>query len=107
MTAFRTHEDAFKRANAQVLGISMDSFAAAGRFEEDLGIDFPLLSDFPKALCGRAYGMYNEEYGVHIRGTVVVDKDGVVRDIYIEHRDFESHPPHALEVLRSLGENPD
>ena len=107
MTAFRTQEDAFVRANAQVLGISVDSFAAAGRFQEDLGIDFPLLSDFPRNQAGRDYGVFNEQFGIHNRTTVVIDRDGIVRDVYVEARDFESHPPHALEVLRGLGERPD
>jgi peroxiredoxin len=105
MTAFRTHTDAFVRANAQVLGISVDSFAAAGRFQEDLGLEFPLLSDFPKHQCGRDYHAFNEDFGIHNRTTVVVDRDGIVRGVYVEARDFESHPPWALEVLRSLGEN--
>jgi peroxiredoxin len=107
MTAFRTHTDAFARANAQVLGISVDSFAAAGEFQQKLGLEFPLLSDFPKNEAGREYGTYNEQFGIHSRTTIIVDKGGIVRDIYTEARDFESHPVHALEVLRDLGENPD
>ncbi|MGI8926608.1 MAG: redoxin domain-containing protein [Tepidiformaceae bacterium] len=106
MTAFRTHTDAFARANAQVLGISVDSFAAAGEFEEKLGLEFPLLSDFPKNQAGRDYGTYNEAFGIHNRTTVVIDKDGVVRDVYVEPRDFESHPVRAIEVLVLMGESP-
>lgn len=107
MTAYRTHTDAFTRANAQVLGISVDSFAAAGEFEAKLGLEFPLLSDFPKNQAGRDYGTYNEQFGVHNRTTIVVDKERTIRDIYVEPRDFESHAPHALDVLRAMGENPD
>ncbi len=106
MTAFRTHTDAFARANAQVLGISVDSPAAAGEFEEKLGLEFPLLSDFHKNQAGRDYGVYNEQYGVNMRTTILVDKDGIVRDVYVEPRDFESHPVHAIEQLVLLGENP-
>lgn len=106
MTAFRTHTDAFARANAQVLGISVDSFAAAGEFQQKLGLEFPLLSDFPETQVGRDYGVFLEKGRVHSRTTIVVDRDGIIRDIYAEARDFESHPVHALEVLRSLGENP-
>ena len=102
MTAFRTSTDRFTEANAQVLGISVDSFAAAGEFQEKLGLEFPLVSDFPKNAVGRAYGVYNEQAGVHNRVTIVVDKDRIVRDIYVEPRDFESHPVHALEVLETL-----
>ena len=46
--------------------------------------------------------MFNEAFGVHTRTTVVIDKDRIVRDVYVEPRDFESHPVHALEVLATL-----
>ncbi len=107
MTAFRTHTDAFARANAQVLGISVDSFAVQGEYMDKLGLEFPLLSDFPRNQMGRDYGTYNEQFGVDSRTTIVVDKDRIVRDIYTEPRDFESHPAHALDVLRAMGEQPD
>jgi mycoredoxin-dependent peroxiredoxin len=107
MTAFRTHTDAFARASAQVLGISVDSFAAAGEFQQKLGLDFPLLSDFPKNSVGRDYGTFNEPFGIHNRTTVVVDRNGIVREIFVEARDFEAHPVKALDALRALGEHPD
>jgi peroxiredoxin len=107
MTAFRTHTDAFVRANAQVLGISVDSYAVQGEFMDKLGLEFPLLSDFPKNQAGRDYGVFNEQFGVHGRTTIVIDKDRIVRDIYVEPRDFESHATHSLEVLRAMGEHPD
>jgi peroxiredoxin len=62
-----------------------------------------LLSDFPRNQAGRDYGTFNEQFGIHNRTTIVIDEGGVVRDIYVEARDFESHPVHALEVLASLG----
>ena len=102
MTAFRTYTDRFAEANAQVLGISVDSWAAAGEFENKLGLEFPLLSDFPKNQAGRDYGVFNEQANIHNRTTVVIDKEGIVRDVYVEPRDFESHPTHALEVLAKL-----
>jgi peroxiredoxin len=102
MTAYRTHSMAFEEANAQVLGISVDSFAAVGEFQDKLGLEFPLLSDFPKNQAGRDYGTFNEQFSIHNRTTIVVDENHVVRDIHVEPRDFESHPVHALEVLASL-----
>ena len=107
MTAFRTHTDAFVRANAQVLGVSIDSFAAAGEFQAKLGLEFPLLSDWPKYQAGRDYGSFNEQFGFHNRTTVVIDRDGVVRDVYADPRDFESHAPHALDALKAMGETVD
>ncbi len=105
MTAFRDTNYRFQKANAQVLGISVDSYAAAGEFEARLGLDFPLLSDFPHATAGRDYGVFNEAFGVDNRVTVVVDRDGIVRGVYAEPRDFESHAVHALEVLAAMGED--
>lgn len=102
MTAFRTHTDAFVRANAQVLGISVDTFAAAGEFQSKLGLEFPLLSDWPRYEAGKAYEVFSEQFNVHNRTTIVIDEAGVIRDIYVEPRDFESHPVHALEVLAKL-----
>jgi glutaredoxin-dependent peroxiredoxin len=107
LTAFRTHADAFVRANAQVLGVSVDSFAAAGEYQDKLGLEFPLLSDFPRNQVGRDFGVYNEDFGIHNRTTVVVDRDGIVRKIHVEPRDFESHATVALETLRELGEQVD
>ncbi len=104
MIAFRTHTDAFAEANAQVLGVSVDSFAAVGEFQEKLGLEFPLVSDFPKNQAGRDYGIFNEDFGIHNRATFVIDSDRIVRDAYLEPRDFESHAPHALEVLQELNE---
>ena len=102
MSAFRDRLYLFEEANAQVLGISVDSFAVAGEFEDKLTTGFPLLSDFPRNQTGRDYGVYNEQAGIHGRTTVVIDRDRIVRDVYVEPRDFESHPVHALEVLRTL-----
>ena len=104
MIGFRTHTDAFAEANAQVLGVSVDSFAAVGEFQEKLGLEFPLVSDFPKNQAGRDYEIFNEDFGFHNRATFVIDSEGIVRDVYLEPRDFESHAPHALEALQALNE---
>jgi peroxiredoxin len=48
----------------------------------------------------------NEELGFHTRTTVVLDRERIVRDVYVEPRDFASHATHALAVLRALGEQP-
>lgn len=105
MTSFRTLTDAFAEANAQVLGVSVDSFAAAGEFQEKLGLEFPLLSDFPKHAAGDAYGVFNEEFGFHMRATFVIDRERVLRDAYVDMRDLEGHAPHALDALHALNGN--
>lgn len=105
MQAFRDTSYRFEKANAQVLGVSVDSWAAAGEFQEKLGAEFPLLSDFPKNETGKAYDVFNEQAGIHGRTTVVIDKDGIVRKVFSEARDFTAHPVAALEALAELGED--
>jgi glutaredoxin-dependent peroxiredoxin len=72
----------FNRANAQVLGISVDTFFALKAFRDQQGLTFPLLSDFNKEVI-REYGVFNEDMiglkGIAKRAVFVLDKEGVVR----------------------------
>ncbi len=63
-----------------MLGISVDSFAANKRFAQDLGVTFPLLSDFHRRVS-KAYGILDEERGFARRATFVIDKQGIIRHI--------------------------
>ena len=58
----------------------MDSFAANKRFAEDIGVKFPLLSDWKRRVV-RDYGIFDEERGFGTRATFVVDKEGIIRHI--------------------------
>ena len=62
------------------MGISVDSFAANKRFAEDIGVTFPLLSDFKRKTV-RDYGVFDEEGGYGTRATFVIDKEGVIRNV--------------------------
>jgi peroxiredoxin (alkyl hydroperoxide reductase subunit C) len=67
----------------ELVGISVDSFFAHKAFQEKLGIDTTLLSDFePKGEVARAYGSYFEPMGFANRTLVLVDEDGVVAWAY-------------------------
>lgn len=67
----------------ELLGISVDSFFAHKAFQEKLGIDTTLLSDFePKGEVARAYGSYFEPMGFANRTLVLVDEDGAVAWAY-------------------------
>lgn len=66
--------------SVQVLGISNDSPFAQRVFAEQQGLEYPLLSDFwPHGEVSRAYGVFDEEKGCAVRGTFVIDQEGVVR----------------------------
>jgi peroxiredoxin (alkyl hydroperoxide reductase subunit C) len=80
MSRFRDKTGEFNETNTAILGVSVDSTWANKAFREQLGIEFPILSDF-KRTVSRQYGVYNEENGVASRTTFVIDAGGVVRHI--------------------------
>ena len=44
-------------------------------------IPYPILSDFhPHGEVAKAYGIFNESNGAFLRTTILVDKDGIIRD---------------------------
>jgi peroxiredoxin len=62
-----------------VLGISVDSPYAHKAFQEKLGIDTILLSDFePKGAVATAYGSYLDGPGFANRTLVLIDEEGTV-----------------------------
>jgi peroxiredoxin len=67
----------------ELIGISVDSAFAHKAFQEKLGIDTTLLSDFePKGEVARAYGSYIERVGTANRTLVLVDENGIVAWTY-------------------------
>ncbi|WP_103884128.1 peroxiredoxin [Actinacidiphila yanglinensis] len=66
--------------HTQVLAVSCDSMHALRAFSDAERLDFPLLSDFwPHGTVSRAYGVFAEDKGCALRGTFVIDRQGVVR----------------------------
>src|SRR5437764_5827615 len=63
-----------------VLGVSVDTPLSLKAWAEQQGYQFPLLSDFwPHGEVAKTYGVFNEDAGLAVRSTFLIDKDGVVR----------------------------
>jgi peroxiredoxin len=70
----------FQNDDVQILAVSNDAPFSLRVFAEKEGLEYPLLSDFwPHGEVSRAYGVFDEEKGCAVRGTFVIDKEGVVR----------------------------
>ncbi|MEV0183165.1 peroxiredoxin [Streptomyces sp. NPDC050625] len=70
----------FEDRGTQVLAVSNDSVPTLRVFAEQEGLEYPLLSDFwPHGNISRAYGVFAEDKGCAVRGTFIIDKEGVVR----------------------------
>lgn len=80
LTALRDELPTFVNDDTQLLAVSTDSIHTLRIFAEQEGLEYPLLSDFwPHGQTSRAYGIFDEDKGCALRGTFVIDKEGVVR----------------------------
>ena len=69
----------FEASNVEVIFASCDTWSARQAWKDQLGADYTFASDFwPHGAVSRAYGVFNEDLGVSVRGTFLIDKDGVV-----------------------------
>ena len=70
----------FSDAGVQVLAISCDTAQSLKVWAEQQGYQFPLLSDFwPHGAVAQAYDVFFDKAGMALRGTFLVDVDGVIR----------------------------
>ena len=83
-------------ANAQVLGISVDSVFTLAKYKEEQGYNFPLLSDFNKDVSSKYETIYTSftdmmMNGVSKRSAFIIDTKGIIQ---------------YVEVLESAGDLP-
>ncbi|WP_155053884.1 peroxiredoxin [Streptomyces blattellae] len=80
LCALRDNLPTFTDRDTRLLAVSNDSIHTLRVFAEQEGLEYPLLSDFwPHGETSRAYGVFDEDKGCAVRGTFVIDKEGVVR----------------------------
>jgi len=80
LCALRDDLAAYQNENTELLAISCDAMYSQKAFAEHEGYTFSLLADFwPHGQTATAYGVFNAERGLAIRGTFVIDKEGVLR----------------------------
>ncbi|MDX6204012.1 MAG: mycoredoxin-dependent peroxiredoxin [Frankiales bacterium] len=78
--AIRDELPTLQNDDVQVLTVSVDSVYSHRVWAERDGFEFPLLSDFwPHGDVARAYGVFDAEVGVALRGTFIIDREGIVR----------------------------
>lgn len=73
----------YDSADVQVVAISCDTAPTLKKWAEEQGYTFPVLADFwPHGAVAQAYGVFNDKLGCAMRGTFVVDKNGVLVDSF-------------------------
>lgn len=80
LCAIRDNENDFIDSDTVVVSVSCDSKFTLQNFAQSENFTHTLLSDFwPHGEVSRLYGVFNEERGMAIRGTFILDREGIVR----------------------------
>jgi peroxiredoxin Q/BCP len=101
--SFQDNLKVIKKKGAVVLGVSADSIDSHMKFAKKYGLSFPLLSDAKKDMI-KLYGVWKEKsmygrkyFGIE-RTTVVIDEDGIVRQIFKKVK-VDGHTDEVLAAL--------
>ncbi|MBC3190919.1 redoxin domain-containing protein [Pseudonocardia sp. C8] len=79
LSAVQASLSSFQNSSVQVLAVSCDPTFALHAWASSAGFTFPLLSDFwPHGAVASEYGVFNSDKGMALRGTFLVQPDGVV-----------------------------
>ncbi len=92
----------FQSANADVFGISCDSFFSHKAWADKLGLKHRLLADMHRTVC-KSYGLYFEPLNCSKRATVIVDKNGKVAYAKVQEIKVAREDKDILEALAKLG----
>lgn len=95
----------YETAGVQVLAISCNTKHAQKKWADEMGYEFPLLSDFwPHGAAAQAYGVFNDQIGCATRATFVIDASGTVVDAFeTDNIGVGREAARFTEALATLG----
>jgi peroxiredoxin len=91
----------FEQANAEVVGISCDSFFSHKAWADSLGLKHKLLADFNREVV-KKYGLFFDPLNCGKRATVIVDKNGKVAYVKVQEIKTARDDKEILEALKKL-----
>ncbi len=98
---FRDRYELFKKANAEVIGISGDSIDSHTNFSTKYNLPFILLSDEDNSVR-KKYGVSATFGLIPGRVTYVIDKKGIIRHIFVSQFNPKKHVDEALKIIEEL-----
>ncbi|CAM3353930.1 peroxiredoxin [Hydrogenibacillus schlegelii] len=102
---FARHYDAFRALGAEVVGVSTDTVYTHKAWLESEklleGVRFPMAADHAGRLA-RALNIYNETDGTALRGTFIVDPDGILRAQEVTWYDVGRNAEETLRLLEAF-----
>jgi len=96
------HYDLFKKENAEIISVSTDT-AYVHKAWHDVSpaiqkIKYPMLADPSGKIC-RQFGTYLENEGLSLRGTFIIDPDGILKAAEVHDNSIGRN---AKEILRKF-----
>jgi len=92
----------FREANAEIISVSTDTAFAHKAWHDSSPaiskVNYPMMAD-PNGNISKMFGVYIDEEGLALRGTFIIDPDGVLKTIEINNNDIGRS---AKETLRKL-----
>jgi len=83
MKNFQQNLKTLEAADTQVVGVSMDSPFANNAFAQQIGVTFPLLSDWGGEVT-RKYGVYSPQMKAPMRINFLIGKDGKILETQVD-----------------------
>jgi peroxiredoxin 2/4 len=106
--AFQELLEEFKKRQAVVLGISVDSVyshRAWSQVSRDkggiMGVTYPLLSDITKKISCQ-YDVLDQESGLALRGLFIIDKNNIVQVMQVNNEQFGRNTHEVLRLLDAV-----
>ena len=96
---FRDNIFAYRKLNAQILGVSLDDVESHAKFAENHSLPFPILADTEGEVAD-AYGVRTRRFGFEMakRETFLIDPEG---KLAVHYSDVDPDT-HSAEVLADL-----
>ncbi|WP_342347502.1 peroxiredoxin [uncultured Nitrospira sp.] len=91
----------FGSVNAEIFGVSCDSFFSHKAWADSLDLKHQLLADMHRTVA-KSYGLYFEPLNCSKRATVIVDKNGKVAYAKVQDIKTARDDKEILEALKKL-----
>lgn len=100
---FRAQYPEFQKLGVEILAASVDSIETHKKWRDtDLGpLPYPWIADDQKKLAN-AYGVLNEDTGIAMRGTFVINPDGVLKHVSVNDLSTGRSTGETLRILQAL-----
>ena len=98
---FRDKYEVFTDLGAEVIGLSSDDIKSHESFAKKYNLPFILLSDNENKVR-KLYGVKSTFGVIPGRVTFVIDKKGIIKNIFSSQFNFKKHIDESLETLKQL-----